>query len=140
MLSPFHGRDYFDVCRKYGTSFQTYGVLEEGFLTGPEFLEKTFKKTDIRSRIPWVGGEYKEGLMKAFEAWSDIASSHSATYSELVEAWALTQYEKMSLLVGMRKPSSVISTAKSLSVLLTPEEVKVMEEIVKGIQVPVLDK
>lgn len=140
ILSPFHGRDYFDVCRKYGTSFQTYGVLEEGFLTGPAFLDKAFKKTDIRSRIPWVGGEYKEGLKKAFEAWSDIASTHQATYSELVEAWALTQYEKMSLLVGMRKPSSVESTAKCLSIKLTPEEVKAMEEVVKAIQVEVLDK
>ena len=34
ILSPFHGRDYFPVCEKHNTTFQTYGVLEEGFLTG----------------------------------------------------------------------------------------------------------
>ena len=53
ILSPFHGREYFDLCKKYNTVFQTYGVLEEGFLTSPAFMEREFAKTDIRSRIPW---------------------------------------------------------------------------------------
>ena len=54
ILSPFHGRDYFPAARKHNTVFQTYGVLEEGFLTSPDFMERRFKKTDIRSRLPWV--------------------------------------------------------------------------------------
>lgn len=31
ILSPFHGREYFELCKKHNTVFQTYGVLEEGF-------------------------------------------------------------------------------------------------------------
>ena len=53
ILSPFHGREYFEMCRKNNTVFQTYGVLEEGFLTSLAFLDKEFAKTDIRSRLPW---------------------------------------------------------------------------------------
>lgn len=59
ILSPFHGRKYFDLCKKYNTVFQTYGVLEEGFLTSPAFMEREFAKTDIRSRIPWTDPEKK---------------------------------------------------------------------------------
>lgn len=140
ILSPFHGRDYFEKCRTYGSTFQTYGVLEEGFLTGPAFLDKTFLKTDIRSRIPWVGDTYKNGLRKAFEEWKPIADAHHASYSQLVEAWALKNYEKMSLLVGMRKPQSVENSAKCTEIQLTQEEFLKMEEIVSSIQVPVLDK
>lgn len=44
ILSPFHGREYFDLCKKYNTVFQTYGVLEEGFLTSPAFMEREFAK------------------------------------------------------------------------------------------------
>ena len=140
ILSPFHGRDYFDTCRKYNTVFQTYGVLEEGFLTSPEFMEKKFAKTDIRSRIPWVQEEYKEGLRKAFAIWKPMCEAHHCSYAALVEAWALTQYDRMNLLVGMRRPQSVMDTVKSVDIVLTPEEVCMMEEAVKAIQVAVLDK
>lgn len=140
ILSPFHGREYFDTCRKYNTVFQTYGVLEEGFLTSPEFLERTFRKTDIRSRIPWVGEEYKAGLRHAFEVWKPLCEEHHCSYAQLVEAWALTQYDRMNLLVGMRRPESVFDTAKCVDIILSPEEILMMEDSIRRIQVAVLDK
>ena len=140
ILSPFHGREYFPFCAKYNTSFQTYGVLEEGFLTGPEFLERRFAKTDIRSRIPWVEEKYHAGLRRAFEAWSPLCRAHGCSFAQLVEAWALAQHPNMSLLVGMRKPENVADTVRCLELRLSQEELASMEETVKSIQVEVLDK
>ncbi|MCQ2555235.1 MAG: aldo/keto reductase [Clostridia bacterium] len=140
VLSPFHGREYFDVCRKYNVTFQVYGVLEEGFLTGPEFLDKEFRKTDIRSRIPWTEEKYKEGLRRTFEAWKPLTEKYNCSYSNLAEAWALSQFENMSLLVGMRKPKSVKDNEKAVAVKLSDEDIRYMEEVVKDIQVEVLDK
>lgn len=140
LLSPFHGRDYFETCNQYGTSFQTYGVLEEGFLTGPEFLEKTFGKTDIRSRIPWTGEKYKGALKNAFTVWTDLCEKYGCSYANLAEAWALSQFDNMSLLVGMKNPSKVADTAKCLSVKLTDKEIQSMEAQIADIQVAVLDK
>ena len=140
ILSPFHGRDYFPVCEKYNTSFQTYGVLEEGFLTGPAFLEKKFAKTDIRSRIPWVEEKYREGLRRAFAAWMPLCEAHACSFAQLAEAWALAQYPNMSLLVGMRKTANVADTVRCLELRLSPEELSLMENSVKEIQVAVLDK
>ncbi len=140
VLSPFHGRDYFSTCRKYGTTFQVYGVLEEGFLTGPAFLDKEFRKTDIRSRIPWNAPEKKEGLRKAFELWRPLLEKYGCSYSNLVQAWALSQYEKMSLLVGMRRSSSVEDTVKCVDINLSAEDIAFMEDSVKSIQETVLDK
>ena len=140
ILSPFHGRDYFPVCEKYNTSFQTYGVLEEGFLTGPAFLEKKFAKTDIRSRIPWVEEKYREGLRRAFAAWTPLCEAHACSFAQLAEAWALAQYPNMSLLVGMRKTANVADTVRCLELRLSPEELSLMENSVKEIQVAVLDK
>ena len=140
ILSPFHGREYFTACKPYGTTFQTYGVLEEGFLTSPAFMERTFLKTDIRSRIPWVQEEYKAGLRKAYEIWEPIRAAHNCSFAALFEAWALAQYENTSLLVGMRKPGNVADTAKCLEITLFEEELAAMEEAAKPIQVPVLDK
>lgn len=140
ILSPFHGREYFEMCRKNNTVFQTYGVLEEGFLTSPAFLDKGFAKTDIRSRLPWVAPEKKEGLRRAFALWAPMCEEYHCSYAALVEAWALSQYDRMSLLVGMRRASSVEDTAKCLDIRLKAEDIKRMEEAVKAIQVAVLDK
>lgn len=140
ILSPFHGRDFFPVCERYGTAFQTYGVLEEGFLTSPAFLDRRFQKTDIRSRIPWVQPQYREGLLHAFAAWEPICSAHGCSFAALVEAWALTQFNHMSLLVGMRRKETVEDTVRCLAVRLTPDEIACMEDVVKSIQVAVLDK
>lgn len=140
ILSPFHGREYFPVCEKHSTVFQVYGVLEEGFLTSPEFLEKQYKATDIRSRIPWVKEEYRKPLLEMFETWKPICEAHHCSYAALAEAWALAQYENMNLLVGMRKDSSVKDTVSCLDVNLSEEELAVMENCVKAVQVPVLDK
>ena len=140
VLSPFHGRDYFPVCKKYGASFQTYGVLEEGFLTGPAFLERRFAKTDIRSRIPWVQERYHAGLRRAFELWKPLCEAHGCSYAQLAEAWALAQFPNMSLLVGMRRPASVADTVRCLELRLSAEELNVIEDAVRSIQVEVLDK
>lgn len=140
ILSPFHGREYFPVCHAHGTTFQTYGVLEEGFLTSPEFMRRTFRKTDIRSRIPWVQPTYKEGLRRAYELWEPIRAAHGCSFPQLFEAWALAQDPNMSLLVGMRKPANVRDTAACLDVNLTPDELAALEEAARPIQVEVLDK
>lgn len=140
VLSPFHGREYFEACKQYNTIFQTYGVLEEGFLTSPEFMEREFKKTDIRARLPWVGATYKEGLKMAFEVWKPICEAHGCSYANLVEAWALNQYDRMNLLVGMRKIANVEDTVRCMEISLTEEECRAIENAVKDIQVEVLDK
>lgn len=62
------------------------------------------------------------------------------SYSNLMEAWALTQDEGMNLLIGMRQPANIADTVKAADIVLSQEEVQAMEEIVKSIQVEVLDK
>ena len=65
---------------------------------------------------------------------------HPCRSAELVEAWALTPFDRMSLLVGMRKPQNVAVTARCLEINLTPDEIRFMEEAVAPIQVAVLDQ
>lgn len=140
LLSPFHGRSYFPVCAKHQASFQTYGVLEEGFLTGPAFLDRHFEATDIRARIPWTGAEYQAGLRQAFKAWEPLCDRYQCSFANLVEAWALDQFDQMSLLVGMRRPQNVYDNVKCLDMALTEADRQFMEDTIKDIQVEVLDK
>ena len=140
ILSPFHGRAYFPVCRAHNAVFQTYGVLEEGFLTSPAFMEKRFLKTDIRARIPWVDPACHGALKEAFRLWEPLTERYGCSFAALVEAWALAQFENMSLLVGMRRPETVADTVRCLDIRLTADELAAMERAVASIQVAVLDK
>ena len=140
ILSPFHGRKYFPTCTSRRAVFQTYGVLEEGYLTSPEFLDRKFAASDIRSRLPWTDPVCQEGLRRAFAAWMPLCREHGCSFSNLAESWALSQYDGMNLLVGMRPPSHVADTARAVEIILSPEEIRAMEETVMPIQVEVLDK
>lgn len=94
----------------------------------------------IRARLPWAQEGKKEGLRKAFESWKPICDAHGIGYAQLVMAWALQQYEKMNLIVGMRKPERVLNTASCTDITLTGEELAQVENVVKGIQERTLDK
>jgi len=140
ILSPFHGRAYFESCSRYQTVFQTYGALEEGYLTSPEFLDRRFKPSDIRSRLPWAQEACREQLRRAFEEWRPLTEKHGCSYAALMEAWCLAQKEDICLLIGMRRPATVEDTAASTEIRLSPDEIAMMEDAVRDMQVPVLDK
>ena len=140
VLSPFHGREYFPVCEEYGTTFQTYGVLEEGFLTGPHFLDRQFAETDIRSRIPWAGEAYRSALRTAFQKWEPLCRDHGCSYAQMAIAWAMAQYSRMNILVGMRKLMNIFDSVKAMDLHFSEEELVFIEDVVRGIQVEVLDK
>ena len=69
-----------------------------------------------------------------------LCEAHGCSFAQLAEAWALAQYPNMSLLVGMRRPASVADTARCLALRLSAEELALLEQSVKSIQVKVLDK
>lgn len=141
ILAPFHGEDYFPACRKYGTAFQVYGVLEEGFLTGPEHFEKRFGKNDIRTRLPWMKEPYRTGILKLYEqVWKPLCEKYHCSYANLFEAWALEQYDNISLLTGFRHKETIENTVKCFDVHLEPEDIRLLNNTVKGVQVKELDK
>lgn len=128
------------ICVKYNTVFQTYGVLEEGFLTSPAFMDRDLQKPISDPEYLGQIRRKKKDFRKAFEIWKPLCEEYHCSFATLIEAWALSQYDRMSLLVGMRKASSVEDTVKCLDIRLRAEDIKCMEEAVKTIQVAVLDK
>jgi methylglyoxal reductase len=141
ILAPFHGKDYFPSCRKYGTTFQVYGVLEEGFLTGPEHFQHKFGKNDIRTRLPWMTEPYRSGILKLYnEVWTPMCEKYHCSYANLFEAWTLAQYENLSLLVGFRHRKTIEDTVKCLDIHLEMEDLQFLTDTIQKVQVKVLDK
>jgi methylglyoxal reductase len=141
ILAPFHGQDYFPACQKYGTTFQAYGLLEEGFLTGPEHFEQHFGENDIRTRLPWMTEPYKSGILKLYDqVWKPLCDKYNCSYANLFEAWTLAQYENLSLLTGFRRKATIENTVKCLDLQLEQADLDLLSSSVKDVQVKVLDK
>lgn len=141
ILSPFHGQEYFPVCDQFGTTFQVYGSLEEGFLTAPDFVDRTFPAGDVRGKLPWIHEPIKGEIHKFFdECLTPLTEKYNCSYSNLIQAWTLKQYPNLSLLTGFRRTETLIDTAKCFDVELSDEDAALMLEKAAPAQVPVLDK
>ena len=140
LLSPYHGGDYFPVTDKHGTTFQVYGALEEGFLTAPDFVDRTFPAGDVRGKLPWIHEPIKGNIHKLFDVMKPLTEKYNCSYSNLVQAWTLAQYPNLSLLTGFRRVETMENTCKSLDLQLEAADIALLSEAAKPAQVKVLDK
>lgn len=140
LLSPYHGGDYFPVTDKHGTTFQVYGALEEGFLTAPDFVDRTFPAGDVRGKLPWIHEPIKGNIHKLFDVMKPLTEKYNCTYSNLVQAWTLAQYPNLNLLTGFRRVETMENTCKSLDLQLEAADIALLSEAAKPAQVKVLDK
>ena len=140
LLAPYHGVDYFPMANQHQTTFQVYGALEEGFLTDPCYVDRTFPKGDVRGKLPWVHEPIKGSIHKLFDVMKPLTEKYHCSYSNLVQAWTLLQNPGINLLTGFTRPETMINTCESLRVCLSPEDAALMEEAAKPAQVRELDK
>ena len=141
LLAPYHGQDYFPTCDKYGTTFQVYGALEEGYLTGPQSFDRTFEKGDIRARLPWTEEARRNEILRLYrEVWTPLCEKYGCSYSNLFQAFTLSQYPNLSLLTGFRRVESMRDTVKCLDLKLEDADIRLLAETAKPAQVRVLDK
>ncbi len=141
LLAPSHGESYFPACTKHHAAFQVYGALEEGYLTGPDHLYRSYKPGDIRARLPWNTEPYQSGLKKLYdEVWTPLTEKYHCSYANLFEAWTLNQYDNLSLLIGCRHPETILDTVSCLNLSLKQEDLQLLSETAKPVQVKELDK
>ena len=140
LLAPYHGQAYFPTAKKHNTVFQVYGALEEGFLTAPDFVDRSFPKGDIRGKLPWIHEPIKGNIHKLFDTMTPLTKKYGCTYSNLVQAWTLKQYPNLSLLTGFRHPETMQNTCRSLDISLSQEDADLLSEVAKPAQVRELDK
>lgn len=140
LLAPYHGMDYFPMTKKHGTTFQVYGALEEGFLTAPEFVDRSFPKGDVRGKLPWIHEPVKGHIHRLFEVMQPLTEKYGCSYSNLVQAWTLAQYPDLNLLTGFTRPETMENTCKALDICLSKEDAEALFAAAKPAQVMELDK
>ncbi len=141
LLAPRHGREYFPACREKNVTFQAYGILEEGYLTGPEKFDLHFGKNDIRTRLPWMQEPHRGRILTLYrEVWEPLCRKYGCSYANLMEAWTLAQHESMNILTGFRRIQTIQDTVKCLDLKLEAEDLDLISRTAVPAQVSQLDK
>lgn len=140
LLAPYHGEEYFPTAKNHNAVFQVYGALEEGFLTRPDFVDRSFPKGDVRGKLPWIHEPIKSEIHNLFKVMEPLTEKYSCTYSNLIQAWTLKQFPNINLLTGFRHIETMENTCRSLDINLSDEDVKLLSEAAKPAQVKELDK
>ena len=141
LLAPYHGLDYFPTAKKQGAVFQVYGALEEGFLTGPDMVDRSFPQGDVRGKLPWIHQPIRGEVHRFFDqVLTPLTEKYHCSYANLVQAWTLAQYPGLSLLTGFRRPETMVNTVRSLELQLEPEDLDRITQEAKPAQVREIDK
>lgn len=122
---------YFDTCSRYNTTFQVYGSLEEGILTGRSYLEKQFGKGDVRTSSGLL--EKKDALFSLYDVLEPLSEKYDCSIANLIQAWTLKQYDNLSLLTGFRRISTMENTCKVFDIDLGDEDAEAMKEAARKI-------
>lgn len=71
-------------------------------LTSPAFMDSNLQKPIFDPEYLGQIGEKEGTFCRAFEIWKPLCEEYHCSFATLVEAWALSQYDRIGLLVGMK--------------------------------------
>ncbi|TXL92388.1 aldo/keto reductase [Streptomyces sp. IB2014 016-6] len=117
-----------------GVALVPYSPLGRGFLTGSfTRADKELKGADIRLTQPRFTGDNAGRNAALLEPVRTIAAAHDATPGQIALAWVQQRAEEHGLTVvpipGTRKRSRLLENAAATRIILTPEELALLEPI-----------
>jgi aryl-alcohol dehydrogenase-like predicted oxidoreductase len=116
----------FPALRELGIGVTAYGVLSRGLLSG----SAPAAKNDFRAYMPRFSGPNLERNRRLVARLQEIAAGKGVTATQLAIAWALAKGGFIVPVIGARKRSQLEESLGALGVVLTPDEVRAIEEAV----------
>lgn len=149
-LLPYKGKfvccqdEYSLACRKFekdlllvqgevGVTPLTWGSLGQGILTGKYDCTCTFNQGDRRSRDIYVNfhGEKLVKNLEIVDAMRPIAEEHKVSVTAVAIRFIMDYLKDSAVLVGAKRPAQIMGNIESIGWKLSPEELKILDEISK---------
>lgn len=119
-------REMLPLCSDEGIGVIPYSPLAGGRLTRGE------KETTLRSETDEIAKQkydsYADADRLVIERLAQVAENHGAARSQIALAWLLQKQPVTAPIIGVTKVSQLEDAIGALTIGLTPEEVKFMEE------------
>ena len=119
-------KELLKVCRELGIGVVVYGVLSRGLLSGT--LTGQYGPGDSRVRLPRFTGANFEANKNKVSLLQELASKKGCTAPQLALAWVLHQGKEILPLTGTTKQKRLKENLDALSIKLTAEELKIMDQ------------
>jgi aryl-alcohol dehydrogenase-like predicted oxidoreductase len=117
------------TCNELGVAFVPYSPLGRGFLTGQIRKVEDFEETDYRRLSPRFQGENFNKNLALVDKITEIAKQKNCTPSQLALAWVLAQGENIFPIPGTKRIKYLEENAGAVSIILTKEELKQLDDI-----------
>jgi aryl-alcohol dehydrogenase-like predicted oxidoreductase len=118
-----------------GIGFVPFSPIGRGFLTGKIDADAKFDSSDMRSNLPRFTPEALKANQALIDLLGSIAELKKATPAQIALAWLLAQKPWIVPIPGTTKLHRLEENIGSVSVELTPDDLREIEEAVAGIAV-----
>ncbi|KAI9089789.1 hypothetical protein K1719_029082 [Acacia pycnantha] len=122
------------LCRELGIGIVAYSPLGRGFLAG-KAVDESLPSQSLLAAHPRFSGENMEKNKMLYRRFSDLASKHGFTPSQLALAWLLHQGNDIVPIPGTTKVKNLENNIASLDVKLTDEDVREISDDVPACEV-----
>lgn len=117
---------------RLGIGFVPYSPLGRGFLTGALSDPAAFA-SDWRAGLTRFSGDAFATNQAVVTALAGIAADHDATPAQIALAWLYAAGDRLGLPVvpipGTRRPERIEENAGSTGIALTPDELRILDEL-----------
>lgn len=124
-------QDMINLADELELSPLTWGSLGQGILTGKYDKNTTFSADDRRSRDIYVNfhGEKLMKNLEIVEAMKQISSENGKSVASIAIRFILDYLKESVVLVGVKRPSQLISNVEAIGWNLTEEQINLLDEI-----------
>ena len=123
------------VLDELGIGFVPFSPLGKGFLTGAIDPNTKFDKSDFRSTVPRFTAEARKANEALVELVRDIATRKNATPAQIALAWLLSRKPWIVPIPGTTKLHRLEENVGAVSVRLTKEDFRTIEDALSKITV-----
>jgi aryl-alcohol dehydrogenase-like predicted oxidoreductase len=127
--------DVIPTLEELGIGFVPYSPLGKGFLTGKIGQDTKFDKSDFRSILPRFSPEALKANQALIDLLDKTADRKKATQAQIALAWVLAQKPWMVPIPGTTKLYRLDENIGAMSVELTPEDLRDINEAASKIKV-----
>jgi aryl-alcohol dehydrogenase-like predicted oxidoreductase len=110
-----------------GIGFVPFSPLGKGFLTGAISADTKFDKSDFRMNIPRFSEENRKANQALVDVIGKFAAQKKATPAQVALAWLLAQQPWIVPIPGTTKPHRLTENIGAVSLQLSPEELRTLE-------------
>lgn len=122
------------TCLKYNIALIPYGSLGAGMLTGKYGEWPKFEKNDARTFFyRFFEKRYWPKIRSLIDKLEQMASEKRSRPGNIALAWLLAQEGVSSAIVGAKSPAQVLENMKATEVILSEEEVNLLNSLSEAV-------